>query len=88
MAARVLQGRFVQDAPSVEVEVLESVAVCVALSLLETVLEKKPPRLSRPVNHFLEGLLRAARWDIENALVAKLEREDVSGLDQPALAAM
>lgn len=85
MAARVLQGRFIQDTPSVEVELVESVAVCVALSLLEAVLEKKP-RPTHPVNPFLEDLLRASRWEIENALVAKLEREDLSDPAEPDLA--
>lgn len=82
MAAKVLQGRFVQDTPSVEVELLESVAVCVALSLLEAVLESRPARPTDPVSHFLEDLLRASRGEIEDALVAKFDGADLSG---PAL---
>lgn len=89
MAARVLQGRFAQDTAAAEIEaeieLLESVAVCVALSLLETVLEGKPARPNHPVHHFLGDLLRATRWELENALVRKIERDPMTDRAMPVL---
>ena len=76
MAAKVLQGRFGPQKPSLEAEILETLVVTSAIELIEAFLEFKPARPEDPTTYFLRSLLCAARWEIENAIVGKICRED------------
>ncbi len=76
MTAKVLQGRFGPQKPPLEREILETIAVTRAVELIEACLEHRPARPHDPANYFLRSLLRGARWEIENAVVAKICRED------------
>lgn len=76
MAAKVLQGRFGPKACPLEAEILETLAVTSAIDLIEAYLEHKPARPQDPTTYFLRSLLCGARWEIENAIVAKICRED------------
>lgn len=76
MAAKVLQGRFGPKKSSLEAEILETIDVTSAIDLIEDYLARKPARPQDPTTYFLRSLLCAARWEIENAIVAKVCRED------------
>lgn len=76
MAAKVLQGRFGPKRSSLEAEILETLGVISAIEIAEAYLEPRKARRHDPTTFFLRSLLCATRWEIENAFIAKVCRED------------